>query len=53
MTNAIGRLIAAAMAMVAGAVSCTASNLDINVGITILVVATVLFAVEYFRVQKS
>ncbi len=53
MTNAIGRLIAAAIAMVAGAVACTASGLDIRVGITILLVATALFAVEYFRMQKS
>jgi hypothetical protein len=53
MTNAVGRLIAAAIAMVAGAVACTASDLSINVGIAILAVATALFCAEYFRAQKS
>lgn len=53
MTNAVGRLIAAAIAMVAGAVACTTSNLDGDVGIAILVVASALFVAEYFRAQKQ
>ncbi len=53
MTNAVGRLIAAAIAMVAGAVACTASDLNINFGIAILVVATALFVAENFRARKS
>ena len=53
MTNTVGRLIAVSIAMVAGAVACAASNLDINIGITILLVATALFVAEYVRAQKS
>ena len=51
MTNAVGRLIAAAIAMVAGAIACTTSN--INVGIGILVVAGAIFVAEYFQAQKQ
>jgi hypothetical protein len=52
MTNAVGRLIATAIAMVAGAVACTASGLNINFGMAVLVVATALFVAEYFRTQS-
>ena len=52
MTNDVGRLIAASIAMVAGASACTTNNLDINVGISILVVAGAIFVAEYFRSQK-
>ena len=48
MSNTVGRLIAAAIAMVAGAIACSTEN----VGIAILVVASALFVVEYFRTQK-
>jgi hypothetical protein len=53
MTNDVGRLIAAAIAMVAGAIACTTSNLNINVDIGILVVAGAIFVAEYFRAQKQ
>ena len=53
MTNTAGRLIAAAIAMVAGAIACSTENLDINIGIVILFVASALFVAEYFRAQKS
>ena len=53
MSNTSGRLIAAAIAMVAGAIACSTEYLNINVGIAILVVASALFVAEYFRAQKS
>ncbi len=53
MSNTVGRLIAAAIAMVAGAIACSTEYLNINVGIAILVVATALFVAENFRARKS
>ena len=46
------RLLAAAIAMLAGAVAASTDNLDINVGITIIFVSGVLFLVEYIRSQR-
>lgn len=51
MTNVQVRLLAAAIAMLAGAVAASTDNLDINVGITIIFVSGVLFLVEYIRSQ--
>ena len=51
MANSVGRLIAAAIAMVAGAVACTAEGLSWNVGVGILLVAGALFLAEYVRSQ--
>ena len=52
MTNVQVRLVAAAIAMLAGAVAASTDNLDINVGITIIFVSGVLFLVEYIRSQR-
>ena len=52
MTNVPVRLLAAAIAMLAGAVAASTDNLDINVGITIIFVSGVLFLVEYIRSQR-
>jgi hypothetical protein len=52
MTNVQVRLLAAAIAMLAGAVAASTDNLDINVGITIIFVSGVLFLVEYIRSQR-
>jgi hypothetical protein len=53
MTTTIGRLIASAIALVAGAIACSTENLNVNVGISLIVVASVLFVVDYIRSQKS
>ena len=52
MTNVQVRLLAADIAMLAGAVAASTDNLDINVGITIIFVSGVLFLVEYIRSQR-
>ena len=52
MTNVQVRLLAAAIAMLAGAVAASTDNLDINEGITIIFVSGVLFLVEYIRSQR-
>jgi hypothetical protein len=53
MTNKQARLIGAAVALLGGGVAANAEQLDINVGIAIIVVAGVLFMVEYIRCQKD
>ncbi len=53
MTNQQARLIGTAIALLGGAVAATTANLDINVGIVIIVIASVLFLVEYFRSLKN
>ena len=52
MTNVQVRLLAAAIAVLAGAVAASTDTLDINVGITIIFVSGVLFLVEYIRSQR-
>lgn len=52
MTNSQTRLIASAIGMLAGSILCTTNNVDINFGLAILFVSTVLFVVEFFRLQK-
>ena len=52
MTNVQARLLAAAIAMLAGAVAASTDNLDVNVGMTIIFVSGVLFLVEYIRSQR-
>jgi len=53
MTNAQVRLIASAIALLAGGVIANSSNVDVNVSITIIFVSSALFVVEYWRSQKS
>ena len=52
MTNVQVRLLAAAIAMLAGAVAASTDNLDVNGGITIIFVSGVLFLVESIRSQR-
>ena len=49
MTNPQVRLLASAM--IAGALASNTDNLNVNVGITIILVSGVLFLVEYVRSQ--
>jgi hypothetical protein len=54
MSDLQARLIAASIALIAGAIACGKENdLDINVGIAITVVASALFVGEYFRAAWS
>ena len=46
------RLLAAAIALVAGALDASTDNLNVNVGIAIIVVSGAIFLAEYVRCQK-
>ncbi len=52
MTNVQVRLLAAAIAMLAGAVAASTDNLDVNVGLAIILVSGALFLAEYIRCQR-
>ena len=52
MTNVQVRLLAAAVALLAGAVAASTDNLDVNVGIVIILVSGAIFLVEYVRCQR-
>lgn len=52
MTNVQVRLLAAAIALVAGALAASTDNLDVNVGISIILVSGAIFLAEYVRCQK-
>ena len=52
MTNVQVRLLAAAIALIAGALAAGAEGLDINVGIAIIIVSGALFLAEYVRCQR-
>ena len=52
MTNVQVRLLAAAFALIAGALAAGAEDLDINVGITIIIVSGAIFLAEYVRYQR-
>ena len=52
MTNPQVRLLAASIAMLAGALSTVSNNLDINVGIVIILVSSAIFLAEYVRSQR-
>lgn len=51
MTNVQVRLLASAIAMVAGALAANTGNLHVNVGITIIFVSGALFLADYIRCQ--
>jgi len=53
MTNSQVRLLSTAIALLAGAVLANTYNIDVNVSISIILISSVLFIVEYFRNQKS
>ncbi len=51
MTNPQVRLLSSAIALLAGGVIANTSNIDVNVAIAIIVISSVLFLVEYFRIS--
>ena len=53
MTNKQTRLIGTAIALLGGGVAANAEQLDISVGIAIIVIAGALFIAEYIRCQKE
>ena len=53
MTNSQTRLIAASIALLAGAVAAGADSLDVNVGIVIIIVSGAIFIAEYVRSQRE
>jgi hypothetical protein len=53
MTNLQTRLIASALGMLAGAILCSTERVDVNVGLTLLILSATLFAVNYYRSQKA
>jgi hypothetical protein len=52
MTNVQARLLAAAIALLAGALAASTDNLDVNVGILIIIVSGAIFLAEYVRCQR-
>jgi hypothetical protein len=52
MTNVQVRLLAAAIALLAGAVAAGTNNLDVNVGIVIILVSGAIFLAKYVRAQR-
>ena len=49
MTNGQVRLLASTFALLSGALAASTDNLDINVGIAIILVSGAMFLVEYVR----
>ena len=52
-TNVQVRLIASAIALIAGALAASTDNLDVNVGFAIIVVSGAIFLAEYIRCQRE
>ena len=53
MTNVQVRLLAAAIALIAGALAASTDNLEVNVGIAIILVSGAMFIAEYVRSQRE
>lgn len=53
MTNSQVRLLSSAIAMLAGGVIANTTNIDVNVSIVIILLSSVIFIIEYFRLQRS
>ena len=53
MTNTQVRLIASAIALLAGGVIANTTNINVNVSIIIIFVSAAIFIVEYLRSQKE
>jgi hypothetical protein len=49
MTNPQVRLLAAAIAMVAGALAASTNNLNVNIGIVTILLSSAIFIAEYVR----
>jgi hypothetical protein len=52
MSNAQVRLLASAIALLAGGILATTDNIDVNVSIAIILISAIIFIVEYWRLQK-
>lgn len=52
MTNVQVRLLAAAIALLAGALAASTDNLDVNVGLVIILASGAIFLAEYVRCQR-
>jgi uncharacterized membrane protein len=53
MTNTQARLIATAIALLAGAIMSTSNNIDINISIAIILIAGILLLIEHLRSQRE
>ena len=53
MTNVQVRLLAAAIALVAGALAASTDNLDVSVGIVIIILSGAIFLTEYVRCRRE
>ena len=51
MSNSQARLFSSAIALLAGVVIANTTNIDVNVSIAIILIGSVLFLVEYFRIS--
>ena len=52
MTNAQVRLLSASIALLAGALAASTDNLDVKVGIVMILASGAIFLAEYVRSQK-
>jgi len=53
MTNTQVRLIASAIALLAGGVIANTTNINVNVSIVIILASAAVFVVEYLRSQRD
>ena len=53
MTNTQVRLIASAIALLAGGVIANTTNIHVNISIAIILVSAAVFVVEYLRSQRE
>ncbi|NQW17293.1 MAG: hypothetical protein HQ478_07380 [Chloroflexi bacterium] len=53
MTNAQIRLIGAAIALVGGAIAASTDNLNVNVGLAIIIVSAAIFLFDSWRLAKD
>ncbi len=53
MTNVQVRMLSAAFAMIAGALASSTDNLNVNVGVVIIILSGAIFVAEYVRSQRS
>ena len=53
MSNQQVRLLVSALVIVGGAIAANANELDVNVGIVLILVGAVMLFVEYFRSMRS
>ncbi len=52
-TNVQARLLASAIALLAGALAASTDNLNVNVGIAMILVGGAIFVAEYVRSQRQ